>query len=108
MKYPKAILNHIIFQFEEGEIKHMGISQFKEKTAWGFEFANTLDGMETPRFVRIVAVGPNADATLQPGMRVCVDKLKWTTDFDFEGEKYWRTDSDQILFVDEDISLQQA
>jgi hypothetical protein len=95
-----AILNHIIFQFEEDETKHMGISQFKEATDWGFEFAATSEGMESARYVRVIAVGPDADPDIQPGMRVCVDKLMWTTDFEFEGESYWRTDSDQVLFVD--------
>lgn len=97
----KAIRNHVIFQFEEEKTKHMGISQFKESTDWGFEFATTRDGMETGRWVRVVAVGAEADPDIQPGMRVCVDKLKWTTEFKFEGEYYWRTDSDQILMVEE-------
>lgn len=99
----KAIRNHVIFQFEEEKTKHMGISQFKESTDWGFEFATTLDGMENARWVRVIAVGPEADLDVQPGMRVCVDKLMWSNEFEVDGEKYWRTDSDQILMVEESV-----
>jgi len=99
----KAIRNHIIFQFEEDKTKHMGIDQFKEETDWGFEFATTTDGMESARYVRVVATGPDCDPDIQPGMRICVDKLKWTNEFEVDGEKYWRTDSDQVLFVEETV-----
>lgn len=101
MAHLKAIDNHVIFQFEEEKTKHLGVNQFQEKTNWGFEFAITRDGMEIGRWVRVIAVGPNCDPEIQPGMRVCVDKLKWTTEVQFEGEKYWRTDSEQILLTEE-------
>jgi hypothetical protein len=100
----KAIRNHVIFQFEDDETKHLGVSQFKESTDWGFEYALTTEGMEYGRWVRVVAVGDDADPEIKPGMRVCVDKLKWTTDFEFEGNKYWRTDSDQIVMIDESVA----
>ncbi len=99
----RPIHNHIIFQFEEEKTKHMGISQFEEKTDWGFTFSNTTDGMETGRWVKVTHVGHEVPDDVKPGMRVCVDKLKWTNDFDFEGEKYWRTDYDNILLIDESV-----
>jgi hypothetical protein len=99
----KPIRNHILFQFEEKQTKHMGIAQFKEETDWGFEYANTTEGMETGRWVTVTHVGHEVPDYIKPGMRVCVDKLKWTNDFEFEGEKYWRTDSDCILLIDETV-----
>lgn len=96
----RAIRNHIIFQFEDEKTQHMGISQFKESTDWGFEYALTTEGMENARWVRVIAVGPDADPDVQPGMRVLLDKLKWTTEFEFEGAKYWRSDTDQVLLLD--------
>lgn len=97
----RPIHNHIIFQFEEEKTKHMGVSQFEEKTDWGFKFANTTDTLETGRWARVTHVGHEVPDEIQPGMRVCVEKLMWTNDFMFEGESYWRTDSDNILLIDE-------
>ena len=97
----KAIRNHVIFQFEDEHQKHMGIAQFKEKTDWGFEFAETNASMEVGRWVRITHVGHEVPDDIQPGMRVCVDKLCWTNAFEVDGENYWRTDSDSILLIDE-------
>lgn len=98
----KPILNHVIFQFEDEKTKHLGVNQFQEKTDWGFEFAITRDGMEMGRWARVIATGPDCDENIQPGMRVCVDKLKWTIEFKHDGNVYWRTDSDQILMIDQD------
>lgn len=101
----KPIHNHIIFQFEQERTKHMGINQFKEKTDWGFEFAETTAGMEEGRWVTVTHVGHEVPEDIKPGMRVCVDKLRWTDGFEFEGETYWRTDYDSILLVDENVSV---
>lgn len=94
------IANHIIFQFEDEKTKHMGINQFKESTDWGFEFALTHDGMEYGRWVKVIAVGPEA-SEIPVGSRVCVDKLKWTTEFVVDGETFWRTDTNHILLIEE-------
>jgi len=99
----RPIHNHILFQFEQGKTKHQGISQFQEKTDWGFQYADSDESLETGRWVRVIHVGPEVPDDIKPGMRVCVDKLKWTTDFEFEGQTYWRTDSDQVLVIDESV-----
>lgn len=100
----RPIHNHIIFQFEEGKTKHMGISQFQERTEWGFEYAQTDGSLETGRWVTVTHVGHKVPEEIQPGMRVCVEKLMWSNEFEFEGELYWRTDYDNILMIDESVS----
>lgn len=99
----RPIHNHIIFQFEEGKTKHMGISQFQEETDWGFQYANTDGSLETGRWVRVTHVGHEVPDYIKPGMRVCVEKLQWTNEFELDGELYWRTDSDQIICIDDSV-----
>lgn len=99
----RPIHNHIVFQFEQTKTKHMGITQFQEKTDWGFEFANTNDSLETGRWVRVAFVGHEVPEEIKPGMRVCIEKLMWSNEFEFEGELYWRTDYDQVLLIDETV-----
>ena len=97
----RAIRNHVIFQFEDEQAKHQGVNQFKESTGWGFEYTKTTEGMESGRWVNVIAVGPDVPNEITPGMRVCVEKLMWTQSVEINGESYWRTDSDQILLVDD-------
>lgn len=99
----RPIHNHIVFQFEQAKAKHMGITQFKEETDWGFEYANTDDSLETGRWGRVAFVGHEVPEEIKPGMRVCVEKLMWSNEFEFEGELYWRTDYNQILLIDETV-----
>ena len=99
----RAIRNHILFQFEEDYVYHMGAKQFKSTTDWGFEIVRSDESTQEARWVRIVSVGPEADEDLKPGMRVLVEPLKWTRGVTFEGEEYSRTDSDCILLIDESV-----
>jgi len=99
----RPIRNHIVFQFEEDEATHRGVTHFQEKTEWGFEFSDSDVTLELGRWVNVTHVGPEVTDNIKPGMRVCVDHLKWTHGFEFEGEKYWRTDSDNILLIDESV-----
>jgi len=99
----KAIQNHIIFQFEDGSKRHQGITQFEEKTDWDFTYTIANEGMETGRWVRVTHVGHKVPDEIKPGMRICVDKLKWTSEFEVDGELYARTDYDQVLLIDESV-----
>lgn len=98
----RPIRNHILFQFEDDMIKHMGVRQFETKTSWGFAVFSADESTKDARFGRVVAVGHEVPDDIQPGMRILIDALKWTPSFPFEGQDYWRTDSDHVLAVDED------
>ncbi len=102
MGLPIPIRNHFIFQFESKRTKHMGVNQFQEETDWGFEFVRVDDTTQSARWVTVLAVGPECDPNVQPGMRVLLDKLMWSEAFEVDGEEYWRSDSDQVLLIDED------
>lgn len=97
----KPIRNHIIFQFIEEKVRHMGVAQFKETTDWGFEIVRADESAGKARWVTVKVVGPEVPDDIKPGMSVLVDTLKWTNEFEVDGESYWRTDSDCILAVDE-------
>lgn len=100
------IRNHILFQFEDEYIRsgQAGGAHFKDKTDWGFELG-TMDSYDrsskAPRWGRIIAVGHEVCDEIQPGMRVLIEALMWTNAVEFEGDVYWRTDSDQVLAIDE-------
>ena len=99
----RPIRDHILFQFEEGKTKHMGIDQFQEKTDWGFTYAQTDSSLETGRWGKVTHIGPEVKE-IEVGMRVCVDKLMWSNEFIFEDQSYWRTEEDHILMIDEDVA----
>lgn len=99
----RAILNHIIFQFTDGGKKVPKMNQFAEQTDWGFEFADREASLESARWGIVVSTGPDVPEDIKEGMEVYIDKLKWTTAFEVDGEEYWRTDSDCILLVNDDV-----
>ena len=98
----KAIRNHIIFQMEDNMVKHMGALQFEEKTDWNFTIVRSDDSTSLPRWGIVIKVGNEVPEDIQPGMRILIEPLKWTNYFEFEGEKFWRTDSDAVMGIDED------
>ncbi len=101
MATPRAILNGILFQFEEKTVASKQ-STFKEKTEWGFELGASFDETsKKARWVIITSVGPDVRENLKPGMRVLVDALKWTTGFKVDGVTYWKTDEEHVLLLDE-------
>lgn len=97
----RAIKNHIVFQFTD-EFSNRDVKQFKEVTEWGFEVVSHKDSMEAPRWVDIVAVGPDVYDELQPGMRVLLEPLKWTEAFTYNNIDYWRTDAEAVLAIAEE------
>jgi len=98
-----AIHNHIIFQFEEGSVQHMGVNQFEEGTDWGFKFVSVDDSTSSARWGIITVVGPDCDNDLQPGMRILIEQLKWSEGFMVGDEKYWRTDDSVVLGIDAEL-----
>lgn len=104
----RATANHVIFQFEQ-EIKRKavggsdgGIGHFVEKTDWGFTFESLSESADDSRWGIVHSTGPLADKEIQPGMKVLVAPLKWTNAYEYNGEKYWTTNDEWILAIDDD------
>ena len=111
MKYLKPLHNGILFQFEENTVRKQNMHErveFVEKTSWGFEHSNFDVSINKPRWVIVTAVGDECSNEVQPGMRVLVDALKWTIGIPFNGDTYWKTDSDQVLAIDDDYQPTQT
>lgn len=90
----KAILNHIIFQFNE-EVDAKGF--FKKKTDWGLEIRGHVDdSAKSPRWVTVVKAGPECKF-VQPGDQILVKPLMWSVRFTYEGQQYWRTDETKLV-----------
>ena len=98
----EPIANHVLFQFED-DVDRARLNAFKRKTNWGFEMSSHIDDTtKSPRWVKIIGLGPDVEEELQVGQRVLVDALKWTRVVDYKGLRFARTDPQQILAVDDD------
>ena len=94
--------NHIIFEFEDKAIIQDGVSQFVDQTESGLEIVRHKDSTEAGRWGYIVFLGPEAiEEGFEVGMRVFIEPLKWTRGIEFEGMNIHRTDTDQILCIDD-------
>ena len=102
MELLTPIRNHIIFQFEERSVVQDGIAQFVEQTDAGIELVRSQDSAGAGRWGYITQVGPDAiEDGFEVGMRVFITPLMWTTALAWKEEDIWRTDSNQILCIDE-------
>ena len=96
----QAITNGIIFQFVEHSSKSKK-GTFHESTDWGFDLGYNFDSSsKSSRWGVVVSTGPDVEEPLEPGMKIYIDALKWTSGFEFEGETYWKTDEDHVMLID--------
>ncbi len=58
---------------------------------------------KVPRWGRVVSVGPDVDADIQPGKFVLIEPLRWTIGFKYDGVQIWKTDNDQVLCLADNI-----
>lgn len=103
----KAILNHVIFQFEDVITHKTNVGrqtkQFEDTTEWGFTMSNFDDSTKTPRWGIVISVGKDTDPEIQVRSRVLISPLQWTEAIDVDGRNYWRTDDTNILAFDVDF-----
>lgn len=100
----RPILDHILFKFEDELVTYQGIQQFKETRASGIYIHTSFDhNAKQPRWINVVAVGPDVSEEVQPGMRVLVEPLKWTPGVKYHEEEFWMTKEENILAVDDEV-----
>lgn len=92
----QAIRNHIIFQFLD---KVSTNGQFSRNTDWGLVIAGHFDdSAKAPRWAKIVSLGPDCGDELRTdNCLILIEPLKWTAGIDFGGQKYWKTDENQVM-----------
>lgn len=103
----RPIKNSIIFQFEDNTVRKtdMGRSrtQFAETTDWGFETSSYDESTKTPRWGKVKFVGDEVYEDIKVGSRILVEALQWTEGFEFEDERYWKTNDTKVLMIDSDF-----
>ena len=95
----KAILDHVVFQFEENV--HGG--QFTEQKIGSLVMAgmgkNHVKDSELSRWAIVKGIGKDV-TEVQVGQRVLVEKHRWTSGFMVASDTFWRTNSKSILAID--------
>jgi len=57
-----------------------------------------LDHNRTPKWGKVVLVGPAVDTEeIKVGEYILVEPLMWTPGFEYDGIKFWKTDSDKVM-----------
>jgi len=105
--YP--IKNHILFAFEDEIVISNNTRMFRETLDWGlpsglkFQLVTNPDrSVKLARWGVVLRSGPEAIKDFPPGVRILIEPLKWTLMAEWNGQRFWRTDVDQILAVDAD------
>lgn len=57
------------------------------------------DHNRVPKWGKVAMVGPEVDPEIKEHSYILITPLKWTPGFDFDGIKFWKTDSDQVMAV---------
>ena len=50
-----------------------------------------------PKWGKVFLTGPDVDPEIKVGEFILIEPLKWTPGFDFDGVKFWKTDSDKVM-----------
>lgn len=99
----RPLLKNIIFQFEDELVTAGGRKQFASETDWGFKVVANFDhDTKSPRWGKVISVGPDVSEEVKPGSRILIEALQWTPGAKFEGSEYWMTNEDKVLAIGED------
>lgn len=93
MQVIEPIGNNVIVQF----VDEIYSERFVNRAASGI-LLPSVDGnqSQSPRWAKVTHVGPTA-RELKAGDHVLISAGKWTPGFDFQGQRYWKTDEDQVV-----------
>jgi hypothetical protein len=97
----QPLANFIYFIFEDDVTQ----TKFVNKTKAGILLvAGQGDQVNIPRWGTAISVGPDVTDVL-PGDYILVEKGMWTTSFETDGLKLWKTDDTKILCVSDEPML---
>lgn len=96
----RPLRNTILFQFLDETAGAKG--RFLERTK-GSIIIPVLDSAQhtTDRWGKVVSVGPDV-AGVAPGEFILIKALRWTFASEFEGQKVWKTNDDEVIVVTDD------
>jgi len=98
----RAVRNNILFKFTDD----IESGQFKTVTESGIVVVEAKDKqMDKCRWGKVISVGPDAKQFINEGQYVLVGALRWTNHIEYDNQKIWMTNSDEVIAVsDEEIS----
>jgi hypothetical protein len=50
-----------------------------------------------PKWGKVFLTGPNVDPEVKVGEYILIEPLMWTPGFEYDGVKFWKTDSDKVM-----------
>ena len=91
----EPVYNNILFQFSY-ETLH---NRFVNNSRAGL-LISSLDVQQTniPRWAQVTHVGPEV-IDVKIGDHILIDEGKWTPGFMIGGQRYWKTDEDQVMLI---------
>lgn len=93
---------NIVFQFLDETAGKKG--RFTDRKTESGIIIPTLDSAQKePRWGVVTAAGP--DSEVKEGEYIFIEALMWSYGFEFEDEKYWKTDDSKVLFATDDYEL---
>jgi hypothetical protein len=51
----------------------------------------------SPKWGKVFLTGPDVDPEIKVGEYILIEPLMWTPGFDYDGVKFWKTDSDKVM-----------
>lgn len=84
-----------------------GSGTFTDSTKSGVLVSTILDSQAAGRWAKALLVGPEC-VGIKVGQYIFIQPLMWTTGFDFDGIKIWKTDESKILAVSDEIPEYQV
>lgn len=96
----RALGSNILFTFLDDTAGAKG--RFAERTK-GQIIIPVLDSAQhkTDRWGKVVSVGPNVYG-VSPGEFILIKALQWTRSGEYEGQKIWKTNDEQVIVVTDD------
>lgn len=76
---------------------------FSERTRSGLIIPTLQQTQKGERWGQVVAAGPEA-ADVAVGDYILIEPLMWTRNAELDGEKFWKTNTDKIMAVSNDVS----
>ena len=57
--------------------------------------------VKSPRWGKVVAVGPDVKEDIKSGTNILIEPLAWTRGLEYDGHKIWKTCESRVLGVEE-------
>lgn len=89
------VRNGILFAFYDETTKKGFLDTSEGGIILGRESVDQM--MNKARWGKVLAIGPDVKEEISVGDAILIAPLKWTTGFDHDGVRIWKTDDEQIL-----------